>query len=130
MKKNGFTLIELIGVIVLISAIALILVPAVSTSLKKGADRADKIAKENIEMAAKNWSLDNKDKLKTTCYVSVQTLKTDGYLDNDDIKLPSDSTKNLNGSVVVITVENKDNKTVYKYEYKDASSDNECKKDV
>lgn len=103
MKKNGFTLIELIGTIVILSVILMLIVPEVTKRVKDASKDADEKTIENIELAAKNYASDNKDK---TC-VEISTLKSEGYLD-DDAKIPKDK----NGQdIVSVTIEK--NKNIY-----------------
>ncbi len=115
MKNKGFTLIELIGTIVILSLILLIITPAITNSLKKGMDNADEQTKESIVMAARNWASDNKDKLPTI--VNLNKLQEEGYID-DNIKLPS-TTKNINSACVEIKLKDQATKTAYTYTYKD-----------
>lgn len=92
MNKKGFTLTELLGVIVLLVLITMITIPIISNAIKNGKETADKQTEENIVLAARNWAADNKqvlvDNAKPTYKVSIQTLKDGGYIDRD-IKLPS-----------------------------------------
>ena len=62
MRQKGFTLIELVGVIVLVSLMVLIIVPTVEKSVKVGQVKADKQLKDNMILAAKSWAVDNKGK--------------------------------------------------------------------
>ena len=124
MKNKGFTLIELIGTITIISLILLIITPAITNSLKKGIKDADEQTKQGIILAAKNWASDNKQSLPKTkngvYNVSIATMQNEGYLDND-IKLPSTAIS-LTSVCVSITKTNNtgSSKDVYKYEYKES----------
>jgi len=111
MKKNGFTLVELIGTIVILSLIMLIIIPNVSNSMKKGVEDADKKAKEGIELAAQNYVADN----GYIACIDVSTLVNNGYLDETP-KLPSDSST-LNGKVKVVKSVTGSKKVKYTYTY-------------
>ena len=58
MKKKGFTLIELIAVVVILGVIALIAVPAVTYYLSGAQNDAYKIAEQNLADAAYNMFAD------------------------------------------------------------------------
>ncbi|MBQ9011258.1 MAG: prepilin-type N-terminal cleavage/methylation domain-containing protein [Bacilli bacterium] len=118
MDRKGFTLVELIAVIALISSIVLIITPLVSRTLKQGSEKADNQTKESIELAAKNWSLDNREKLNSSgdCFVAVSTLQSSGYIDKD-LKMPS-TTNNID-AYVKITGQDKYGKVTFAYTYSD-----------
>lgn len=115
MKNKGFTLIELIGTIVILSIVVLIIIPPISNSLKKSVEDADKKTKQSIIMAAKSWASDNKDKLPTT--VKLNILQEEGYID-DNLKLPS-TTENINSACVEIKLKERASRKAYTYSYKD-----------
>ena len=121
MKNKGFTLIELIGTIVILALILLIVTPIITRSIKNGVSNSDEQVKANIVLAAKNWASDHKGQLPTKVYVS--TLQNEGYLDVD-VKLPSNENKDISSSCVIITNKTPANasKKVYNYEY----SENNC----
>ena len=90
--KKGFTLVELMGVIILLSILIIIAVPAVTGVLKENKEKLYDSQIKTIETAAKNWASDeeNLSKLPTNgkCIkVLISTLKEGGYLDLD-IKNP------------------------------------------
>lgn len=122
MSNRGFTLIELVGTIVIISFVLLIISPVITRSIRSGVETADKQVKSNIELAAKNWAFDNKGvlpKIQNDVYkVKVMDLQNEGYL--DDVKLPSDLS-DISSSCVYITKINKDDsfKQMYKFEYRE-----------
>ena len=122
MSNRGFTLIELVGTIVIISFVLLIISPVITRSIRSGVETADKQVKSNIELAAKNWASDNKGvlpKIQNDVYkVKVMDLQNEGYL--DDVKLPSDLS-DISSSCVYITKINKDDsfKQMYKFEYRE-----------
>lgn len=118
MKNKGFTLIELIGTIVILSLLLLIVSPLVTRSVKKGTKEVDDQAKANIELAAKNWKSDNKG--NTANYVTVSDLIDGGYLD-EEVKLPSTSSSISSACVKIETTYENENtgKKVYEYIYQD-----------
>jgi len=119
MKKNGFTLIELIGTVVILAIIALVVLPATLSVLNKGQDEVDKSVILVVESAANNYINDNKndypkqlesldkgtkDSRKYNGVISTNQLVDKGYLEksvydkneniqNACVKLYSDSKK-------------------------------------
>lgn len=96
MKEDGFTLIELIGTIVILSLTMIIIIPVVSKSMKKGVEDADKKATDGIIIAAQNYISDNG---YINCVKVSDHLVNNGYLDEIP-KRPSDNSF-LNGVVKI-----------------------------
>ena len=111
MKNKGFTLIELIGTIVIISLIALIIIPAISNTLKEGIKDAEEQTEKSIVLAAKNYFSDNP---KETC-VELKTLQEQGYIDYK-IKSPIDNTEITYKKVTITKTNGKK-----EYEYRDGT---------
>lgn len=61
MKKSGFTLIELIGIIVIISLILLVAVPSINSVIEQGEENKKQEALNNIYMATENYLMANYD---------------------------------------------------------------------
>ena len=59
MNKKGFTLIEIMGVIVVISLIFLIAIPTILNKVKKGQDTIDESTQNMIISATKDYMSDN-----------------------------------------------------------------------
>lgn len=59
MKKNGFTLVELLATIIILSIIGLIAIPAVNKTTKKAKDQLYQVQIDNIEDAAASWAADH-----------------------------------------------------------------------
>lgn len=87
MKKNGFTFIEILGVITLLALMSTIVLISVSKSLKDSKDTLSEIQKENIESAASMWRTDNIELIPNTGYytITLQQLQTSGYIKEDII---------------------------------------------
>ena len=83
--KKGFTLAELLGVIVILSLIALITVPAITDTLQNYKIKLCNTQLEEIISAAKTWGADNLVKLPSsegqTKTVSLKMLSDYGYID-------------------------------------------------
>jgi type IV pilus assembly protein PilA len=86
-KKKGFTLVELLAVIVILAVLVLLAVPSVLKMMDGAKNNAFKIEAENIAKAAKSAYADdllNNDTTRSTangyCY-SISYLKTGGYVD-------------------------------------------------
>lgn len=110
MKKNkGFTLIELIGVIVIIALLALLITPIVSTIIKKSKTEVYEKTLKNIELAAKNWASDEDNALNlpntnNNCYVvTLGELKQSGYIDLDVKDARNGKKLDNNKTLVLIT---------------------------
>ena len=96
MKNKGFTLIELIAIIVLIGSIFLVIYKEINDPLEKSYEGLNNAQKSNIKAAAKDWTVDNLKKLpendNQSCNISLTTLQNEGYID-DEIISPKTSEK-------------------------------------
>lgn len=101
--KKGFTLVELIGVVVILGLISLIAIPTVTSGLKKYKTSLYNDAIKNIEQAAKNWGAENIGKLPNSIgnstsmtypdidveaeygilYITVEDLAEEGFITNE-----------------------------------------------
>ena len=105
MKKNAFTLVELLAVIAILTIIMVIFVPQLITSLKNKKTDALEKTKDLLISAARNYVIDYELKVPTS--ISIETLCKNDYLECP-IKNPIDNS-NLNGYV------NVDDNKVYVY---------------
>lgn len=88
--KKGFTLIEMMGVIIILSILSLITVPVIENSLRQGREKLSDIQKGQLIKALENYYAENLDLLNEisdseddpTC-ISSEFLKTNGYLPTD-----------------------------------------------
>lgn len=87
MKKNGFTLAELLGVLVILSLIALITVPAVTDSLQGYKVKLCNTQVDEIIEAARTWGSENVLILPTndkeTYTLSLREISNSGYIDSE-----------------------------------------------
>lgn len=97
LNNKGFSLIEILSVILILSIIFAIAIPNTTYSIKKGENKISSINDEVILSSANlyveefqvelNWYMDNN--LRTTCF-STYKLEEKGYLTNDNLKRYSD----------------------------------------
>ena len=109
-NKKGFTLIELIGVIVILALLALLITPVVTSVINNSKEKLYQNTLKNIEISAKDWFSDeeNIDKLPKnfeTCYITLGELKDEGVVDLD-IKNPETGELLDNNSINVIVTKN------------------------
>lgn len=86
MNKKGFTLVEMIGVVIILSLIILIITPNISESLKSSRNRAYQVQIDEIESAARSWSIYNSDNLPEKdeeIIITLLQLKLGGFLSLD-----------------------------------------------
>ena len=113
MKKNGFTLAELLGVIILLGVLLVIVVPVVGNSIVQSKQKAYDKQIDTVITSAKNWAADNIDNVDDWLQIDIGTLKQEGFLQNKKIINPI-TNEEMNGCVAIIYEE--DFKQ-YKYEY-------------
>lgn len=85
MNKKGLTLTETIAVLVVLSIVAIIIIPNIAKSLRKSKNKLTQIQLNTISEAAKNWSMDHLNKMREgneALKISVGELQDKGYLDN------------------------------------------------
>ena len=125
-NKDGFTLIELTTVIVLIAILSVLAVIPINNIIKNSRKELNESQKKQIVLAAQNWAIDNDDKLPkrgvndADVKITLEDLYADGYLDNDVIDLNS-NTQISKCSYVNISLidQNKNSGNTYTYEFKE-----------
>lgn len=124
MDKKGFTLIELIGVIVLIAILTVLATAPINNIIKKSKKELNEDQKKQIILATQNWAIDNKDKLPTrgknteSIKITIEQLYNEGYLDNEVIDLNKDSKMSICSHVNISLIdENKNSGNAYTYEF-------------
>lgn len=134
-KEKGFTLVELLAVIVIIAVIAAIVFPVVTKHIRTSKEKALAVQISEIIRAAKDWAIDNPDSLDkyhiNPTYVSIHDLQTsqkangETYLSAGVVKNPKTGEK-MEGTVI-ITYDPEYSQ--YVYEYKDIAK-SELSKDM
>lgn len=125
MEKKGFTLIEIMAVIVVLGLLIAIIVPVVSNLLK---DSEDTLSDEQISMivnASKKYMIEHSELLPemsdgSKTFVYIDDLINSGVIDNDKVIDPK-TKEELNGCVVVNY-----NDSFNQYEYNYSDSENDC----
>ncbi len=120
-RIKGFTLVELLAVIVILSLLLLVTVTTVSSQFKNSKDELYDTQLNNIKLAAEMWGSDNKVKLNSIsdCVsLSLGYLREEGYV---DINIKNTYTGELfKDDEVFVNITKETNR--YKYEVEDDSS--------
>ena len=114
MKKNAFTLIELLGVLLLLAVIALITFPIIDNTLTNSRNEAYERQKDNIIEAARMYVTENGNYNANKKQLSFQTLIDAGFLKDGDILDPRDSSKKMTGCILY-NWNNSKNQYIYEY---------------
>lgn len=118
MKKNGFTLIELIATIGLLGMLATILITVSVKKINETKEHSKKTMIESIELAAKQYITDYKDELSDFqnndyIYISLQTLVEKNYFSNSLIDPTTNKSLPLTDTVYVTREQNGEINAVY-----------------
>lgn len=116
MKKldnKGFTLVELLAVVVILVVIMAIAIPNISSSIERSNAKKDKamekVLKSEAELYISKHKASVKQNLKDSntdprrCFISIDALITDGYLSDEDVDDYKDSCLIYDGSVFVVS---------------------------
>lgn len=106
--KKGFTLIEILIVIIILGVVGLIVFPGVNSIIKNNKEKLYNKQLEEIKLASEKWAYNNIDLLPSnegkSVTLTLLSLKRGGYLPLD-IRDPRDGELLSNGLSVVITYE-------------------------
>lgn len=104
--KKGFTLAELLAVIVILGLIAVIIIPVVTNTLSDYKVRLCNTQVKNIIEAARTWGSDNllalPDSEDAPVTIYLEDLQKGGYI-NKDIKNPTDSKEKMPNIAILIS---------------------------
>lgn len=119
--KKGFTLVELLGVIVILGVLSVLIVPVVNDMMVESKEKIASAQKSSILKAAKNWGranlfllpdCDGKAKCDDTITITLGQVMNDGFLDNQTIK---DVNKNkIYSEATEIVIGKSNNQNTYK----------------
>jgi prepilin-type N-terminal cleavage/methylation domain-containing protein len=105
-KNNGFSLVELLGVIIILGIISLITVPIISTSIKHSRQSSLDTIKNSVKNSTINWIADNMsitpENENDSITINLDQLKRQTYIDNK-IMNPVTGDEVSNDSQIVIT---------------------------
>ena len=120
MKKNGFTLVELTAVLIILSVLGMIIIPIVENSINSGKNELYVAQLDSIKASLKKYAVSNiNSKIKNVgdnIFLSLYQLKIENYLALD-IKDPRTETLLPNDMLLRIHKESKN----YTYEVLETS---------
>lgn len=120
--NKAFTLVELLGTIVVLGIIGMITTPIVQNEIDKNNTKTCKYQIESFKRAAKNYIASNPFKnINEETTIKIGELIDDGYIEDSELKNPKGGKFSINSSVK-ITYDGK--KTTYTYEK--ADEEKEC----
>ena len=87
LNRKGFTLVELLAVLVIMIAISSIAISSISAALERSKGNQNKQKIKLLESAAEVYVSEHKNSISDSDYcISVDTLLNGGYIDEDNIK--------------------------------------------
>jgi len=116
--KKGFTLVEMLAVVVLIGLLVVITVPSIKTIMNNAKEKSLERQIASIIESSKSWSIENIDMLpdnNVPILVSLSELKEQGFLEDKEIINPVNN-KEITGCV---EIKYDIDFNQYKYNYKD-----------
>ena len=110
MKKNGFTLVELLGVIIIIAALSLVVFPLVMNGFKKNKKEISAVTKTLIEEAATVYMNENPNMYEKVDG-NVYCISLSQIVDSGNLSSPLNDTTTGNdiplSNKVRVTIENR-----------------------
>ena len=113
MKKNGFTLTEVLGVLTVLALLALLITPVISKTIKNNKQKSYNDQIKIIEKADKDYTIKNTDVLPeegTITYITLGEIKRSGVL-QEEVRNPM--TKELFPDDLQIKISFENNQYVY-----------------
>lgn len=98
MNKKGFTLAELLGVIVVLSILGIVAIGVIERNVREGRLKTCKAQEKNIIEGAKMWQIDNPLNTTVSC-IKISQLIDGGYIEEDLVNPMTDKKYNSNTCV-------------------------------
>lgn len=122
MKNKGYSLVELLAVIIILSLIITISIPIINSSLLKSKEKSLNNQKKAIISAGRKYATEHTnvlpDETNNISTIRVDLLKSEGFIDKDKIINPV-TEEEMNGCVLIMYgIDNEE----YHYEYNDSCS--------
>lgn len=111
--KRGFTLVELLAVVIILGLISLICFPILKRAFSASSQSLLEKQIESIENVARSWGTMNINKVDKCYILTLEELKKSGLLENKDIVDPK-TKKELDGCVK-INFDDSINQYTYRY---------------
>ena len=124
MNKKGFTLAEVMGVIVLLAALALVVIPLVDKQLKESNQKLYDSSIDSLKNSIGLYMADKNLDINESLTISLYQLKQTGLVDTD-FKNPV--TGELFANDIIITIKNIDGALEYDINDKDATNKSDYK---
>ncbi|HPF83431.1 MAG TPA: type II secretion system protein [Bacilli bacterium] len=118
MKEKGFTLVEILAVIVVLGVVCLVAVPSVNSIISKSKEKAKVVQIKQIVESAKKWASNNYNMLTDDkpYYITVEELMNANYIDSSNVVDPTDKEKEMDQCVRITYINEYDN---YDFKYVD-----------
>ena len=115
MKNKGFTLVELLGVLVILAILLTIIIVSVGKIISNSQDSLSNTQKRRIEEVAKQYNIERGNLDSATSCVDVTTLINLGYLEGESVIDPKTKAA-MTGSVLITYSSNQ-----YTYRYQETA---------
>lgn len=107
-KQKGFTLVEMMGIIILLTVIMLVVAPTMINTLKNNNTKRFEAFKDNLKIATENYIVQAKLISEYTVEVKLTTLLEEKYIDEipsipKDDPLAEDGNKLLAEAYIIAT---------------------------
>ena len=117
-NKKGFTLVEILAVIIILAVIALLVSPMIIGNINDSREKLYDTQIDNIKSAARNLMIDLEINNDETLIFTLEELKRAGYLE-EDLQNPK-TNKPFNNCLTIVVSKKND---LYNYEIVDSESD-------
>lgn len=116
LNNKGFTLVELLAVLVILVAIMSIAIPSISSSLERSKGKQEESKHKILESAAELYVTDHRNSItKSSCVITLETLLNENYIDAD-AATDSDGNPLDTASTCVKYEKDAEGKITYEYE--------------
>ncbi len=87
LDNKGFTLVEVLAVLVILVVIMSIAIPNISSSLERSRGKQDTARQDVLKSYAELYISDNRNKVSSdTCYITLNELVDNGYASSSEIE--------------------------------------------